>query len=54
MHLISLPRPFGSYWWLHGLSQGWMKNKADLDPIYGADLLKSRKIIDILFHSDEL
>lgn len=28
-----------------------MKNKADLGAIYWADLLKSQKIIDTLFHS---
>lgn len=31
-----------------------MKNKADLDSSYWVDLLKSQKIIDILFHSGEL
>lgn len=31
-----------------------MKNKADLDSIYWVGLLKSQKIIDILFHSGEL
>lgn len=32
----------------------WIKNKADLDSIYRADLLKSGKIIDTLFHSGEI
>lgn len=31
-----------------------MKNKADLDSIYRADLLTKRKIIDTLFHPGEI
>lgn len=31
-----------------------MKNKADLDSIYSADLLKCRKIIDTLFYSGQI
>lgn len=61
---LHCPRqPLGSHWWSSTplailvnfkFPGEWLKNKAHLDSIYRMGLLKSRKVVDTLFHSGEI